>query len=279
MKKVILVIVLFYSIFISFGQVGWQQIFPTSKKANTFNLTLKNNFILAGSKSIPMLMEWDIFQTDSMGNIEWDTTFQRPGFGFPVCVEPTADSGYIIMGFEEPAVYFLKFNKNNSFEWESSINVNYGDITEIRSMVLAKNNNYIAIGDIETPDKGVFLLKIDNNGDTLWTKTHLRNTDSRGISIVPAIDSGYCCLARTSYLKTTLMKLNENGDTLWTKMIDSTFESSSMIATNDSCLLIAGHKGYNKIVYCKIDNYGNKLWTKEYNEDSRCKCDIIIKFS
>lgn len=267
MKKTIFTLTLFAIIWTSYGQNVWQQLY-NNNTANTFTQTQENKFILAGSEYDAMMQKWNIFQTDSVGNIQWDTTFYQVSEGIPECIESTPDTGYIIAGNNGGNAYFLKFDKYNNLNWESNICINSGGVQAINSIIRTNENNYISTGCIISPTTSFLIVKINENGDSLWTRKYFENTFSYGVSIVESFDTGYYCLASKSNDRTILLKINESGDTLWTKTINSEYIPTSMIKTNDNCLMISANENSHNLVFIKVDIYGNTLWTKKYSTNS-----------
>jgi hypothetical protein len=103
MKLLLLAALFFVIAVVVNGQQVWEQKYD-DKAAQTFTRTLTNKYILAGSKH-GWEYQWHIIQTDSMGTIEWDTTYLQ-GNGYPGCIEPTLDSGFIDAGYTVGSAYF-----------------------------------------------------------------------------------------------------------------------------------------------------------------------------
>ncbi len=269
MKRIFLTTIAFMTIFLTNGQQTWEKIY-NNKIANTFTLGHNNNYILAGAEYEAMFQKWNIFQGDSMGDVEWDTIFYNGLPGHPRCIEALPDSGYLIAGDNGGNAYFLRYNKNNKILWESNINSVNGYIEAINSITIANDSNYIVTGDIYSPNTGLFLAKINDQGDSIWTKKYFSDNYGSGISIVKSYDSGYYCLGSNTDAKILLLKINEQGDTLWTKTLDNSgFDvAKSLIRTMDSCFVISGATNNNQeLMIMKINKDGDKLWTKTYGSN------------
>lgn len=125
------------------------------------------------------------------------------------------------------------------------------DYTSGYSVKSTSDNNYVIAG--ETFDGG-FILKLDQNGDTLWV-----NRNAQGTSIVE-IDGYYYTILE--YYQ-TLHKLNQNGALIWSKNInfnDSTVRIYNVSKSADNKLLICGSSWGGFIG--KLDTSGNYLWGK-----------------
>jgi hypothetical protein len=266
MKRIILTLAFLFSMSIMKGQV-WEQIY-NDKVAQTFTQTLSKNYILAGSEYESMQQRWNIFQTDSVGNIEWETTFLHGSIGFPECLEATQDSGFIVAGFTDISAYFLKYDKNNDLNWESLIETPIGGVEAINSIITTTDNGYMATGDVYSPNSGLFLIKLNENGDSLWTKKYFSDEYGHGLSLIKSSENtGYFCLAMKSNARTLLLKINEQGDTLWSKKIYQDYHAISMISTSDGNMVISAHENSSNLVFTKIDLTGNIIWEKKYTSE------------
>ena len=68
----------------------------------------------------------------------------------------------------------------------------------------------------------MWLIRTDENGDTLWTKTYDKDGIEYGYSVKQTTDGGFVIGASTfpfggSNRDLYLIKTDENGDTMWTR--------------------------------------------------------------
>ncbi|MDZ7821592.1 MAG: hypothetical protein U5N26_07130 [Candidatus Marinimicrobia bacterium] len=100
------------------------------------------------------------------------------------------------------------------------------------SLLQTSDNGYAILGKIS---QGVWLIKTDENGDTLWTKTYGGMNETRRFCLVQTYDNGYAILGTESQ-DICLIRTNENGDMLWTKTYggSKTEFARSLIQTNDN---------------------------------------------
>ena len=122
----------------------------------------------------------------------------------------------------------------------------------------------------------VWLLKLNFQGDTLWTKTYGDTGDDRGCSIQQTQDGGYIVAGRTTsfsagFYDVYLLKTNASGNILWTRTYGSTgFDwANSVQQTQDGGYIIAGWTdsfgaGMNDVYLIKTDANGDTLWSKTY---------------
>ncbi len=125
---------------------------------------------------------------------------------------------------------------------------------------------------------GVYLLKINSCGDTLWNRVICKHYQDGGIEVMQLADSGYIILASTTInpnnCDVSLIRTNQYGDTLWMKTLGDTINEygNSIARTYDGGYIIAGQassvQGHSNIILFKTDSCGNLMWTKNYGNSS-----------
>jgi len=170
-------------------------------------------------------------------------------------VKQTADGGYIIAGWTNnygqgsSDVYLVKTNANGETQWtrtygSSSIFMEYANAVQ-----QLPDGGYIIVGRTDNYGAGgedVLLIRTDENGDTLWTRTYgtvyndwanyVQRTSDNGFIIAGDFISG------AGYY---LIKTDANGDTLWTKAYGTMGnEEASVILPENNGYVIAGTKGF-----------------------------------
>src|SRR6056297_199060 len=95
---------------------------------------------------------------------------------------------------------------------------------EGKSVKLISDGNYIIGGWTVSYGSGsedVYLLKINADGDTLWTQTYGEAMHDYGYDVQETADSGFVITGYTEKTDSTgydvyLIRTDQNGDTLWT---------------------------------------------------------------
>ena len=118
-------------------------------------------------------------------------------------------------------------------------------------------------------NNSVYLIKINPNGDTLWTKTYF---GGHANAIVQTTDGNFIIAGETNRndsgnYSAYLIKINPNGDTLWTKTyIGGLVWVNTIIPTTDGNIIVAGGGGGTLV---KINSNGDILWTKAYKGNAQ----------
>ena len=136
-----------------------------------------------------------------------------------------------------------------------------GDIVE------ASNNEYFVAADTYNQGENMQLLKINQIGDTIWTRIYFLSGQEYAPDIARTLDGGLVLL-EFSYgfpKGALLIKVDESGDTLWTRFFPDEFYSlfpSSPIIDGDGKILFLISKLDTTFLY-KTDSFGNLLSINE----------------
>ena len=141
------------------------------------------------------------------------------------------------------------------------------------------DHNYLVFGttrSVSNDTTDAYLLKLDENGDSLWTKIYGGKLEDSGIAITSASDGGYVLGIASNSINPEnydiyLVKIQENGDTLWTRTYGGpeTDYIHSMQSTSDDGYIVLAHtlsygKGSLDFYLLKLDENGDTLWTRTY---------------
>jgi len=223
-----------------------------------------------------------LVKTDSIGDSLWTKPCGREG-SWGYCIRETQDSGYIIaartsVGPMENDLYVVKADYEGNLIWD----VMYGGIGENAAYYIdtTSDGNYIITGKTSLYYSvlfDVYLLKINDDGDTLWTRKIGGEDESDiGRCVRPTTDGGYIITGWTySYGIGTpdssnvyLIKTDSEGYVEWEQTYGGTGEDKgySVSQTDDGGYIIAGvyDQGPHTDVYLiKTDSLGNVDWIQE----------------
>jgi hypothetical protein len=147
------------------------------------------------------------------------------------------------------------------------------------AMVQTQDSSIIVAGTTTTRSAGsddIWLLKINANGDTLWSKTFGGTAAEKPICMVQTLDGNILVAGRTASFGAGLwdiwlLKVKPNGDTIWTKTYGGTGseEPGAMIQLQDSNVIVAGYTasfgagaGTTDAWLLNVKPNGDTLWAK-----------------
>lgn len=247
--------------------------------------TFDGGYIMVGqTQSFGVSSADDVYlvKTDANGDTLWTKTFGEVSYDKGYSVEQTADSGYIVTGMTNnfvtggEGVYLIKTDKNGALLWSKVYGGNLGGAGH--SVKQTTDGGYI-IGGIKVNSGGIHdavLIKTDDAGDTLWTRTYGGGGDDYGLSVVQTTDGGYILAGSGSTTGVCLFKTNANGDSLWTKTFYVTGGLPHLNypyciqPTADSGFIVTGitYGAGTDMYLLKIDSSGTTQWAKTYSGTS-----------
>ena len=175
-------------------------------------------------------------------------------------------------------VYLMKTDDLGIDIWQRIIGENYQNGAS--SIIESGVGNYLLAG--WTSDTSyvydAYILKVNADGDTIWTKTYGGEESDDVYNIEATPDGGYVAVGKTrSYGAGEddiwILKLDSEGDTLWTQ----TYGTPDIEVSEDVCvaedggLLILGNRtfvftGFNEVFILKTDMNGNFEWEQVYSD-------------
>ncbi|MFC1726180.1 hypothetical protein ACFL4T_11180 [candidate division KSB1 bacterium] len=168
------------------GNVIWEKTFGGKNVdwGSTVVQTTDGGFFIGGYTESFGAGKKDIFliRTDSSGNEIWRKTFGGPGEEFihgTSGLIQASDGGYVICGVTtsfgsgKMDYYIFKIDENGDLEWEK-----YFGGTEDEdplSIIEVENEHFIIAGYTKSygaGDRDIYLVKINSEGQELWSATH-----------------------------------------------------------------------------------------------------------
>jgi hypothetical protein len=228
----------------------WSHIYgtPAVERGYSIRQTFDHGYIIAGYTNHDAAAGYDIYllKVDSMGEVQWTKTIGGTDWDFGYGIELTSDSGFIICGKTYSYsnggsdVYIVKTDASGNVMWQK----NYGGSNDesANAIIRDRNNNYIIVGETKSygaGDDDVWVLKIDEAGDTLWTKTFGTALFDAGHAIDTTSDGNYIC----------------NGTSYGFRATDTTSD----------------------MYFFKIDTLGNQLWYQVQGADSSAEEGLVAK--
>jgi len=147
------------------------------------------------------------------------------------------------------------------------------------ALVEAPGGGYVMAGQTKSFGTGgvdVYVVKVDAQGDIVWTRTVGGSGDDYAFSMVATSDGGYMLGGNTSSYGAGsddfyFIKLDANGTVQWTKSVGGTGSDRGweVVQTTDGGYAMAGQTtsfgaAPMDIYVVKLDASGNLLWDKRY---------------
>jgi len=213
-------------------------------------------------------------------------------------VLPATDGNLIICGttmtysFDCEEGLILKAYTNGDYLWArtfSGIDNSCGQCRYIKQI----KDGLVLVGTAKfNKDRGddIALIKIDNEGNTVWSKNFGSNGDDYGYSMELTSDNGYIIAGSTNQPSNLfyLVKTDDSGNLIWEKTFGQTGSAAtaySVKQTKDKGFIIAGDIVVSNtpnsadVYIVKIDENGNSLWAKTFNINAADSANSLLQTS
>ena len=281
LMKYIIAIFLLLPTFV-FSQ-GWEKIFENGV-GKSVQQTTDGGYIITGTyiNYKPDIVDVYLIKTNENGDTLWTKTYGGNDSDRGCSVQQTTDGGYIITGNSrlkdtKSDVYLIKTNEDGDTLWTKT----YGGLDRDYGYSVQQTTDgaYIITGMFISNNTGsdVYLIKTNQDGDSLWTKTYGGELGDFGYSVQQTTDGGYAITGSINSNNTgpdvCLIKTNEHGDTLWTKTFGGPSHDFgySVQQTTDGGYIITGYtesiSGNFYVYLIKTDENGDTLWTNKYSRN------------
>ncbi|MDI6840794.1 MAG: T9SS type A sorting domain-containing protein [bacterium] len=213
----------------------------------------------------------------------WTKTYGGTGFDGGSSVQECAGGGFIIAGYTNSFgaggrdVWLIRTDAQGGTLWTKTYGGTGSDggssVQECASggFIIAGHTNSFGAGWDD-----VYLIRTDEQGDTLWTKTYGGTDHDRGYSVQECASGGFIIVGETcsfgaGWGDVYLIRTDAQGDTLWTKTYGGTkWECGySVQECASGGFIIAGRTrsfgaGEDDVYLIRTDAQGGTLWTKTY---------------
>lgn len=237
-------------------------------------LLLSITSLLFSQPAITWLREYDTPSSDESGVSVTETNGQ---------------DGYIICGYRTTPVnlqdiFLVRTDLSGDTIWTKQYGVQNG--SDYGMKILKTGDGYVIGGMTVKPsilNFSTWLLKLDENGDTLWTRTYLDSARIMSVCAIP--DGGFALTGSQSSgldYKAFVAKTDSEGNLIWLNYYGD-YESSfglSIITTSDNGFAVLGCVNnpptYSDDVWLlKLDNQGTEEF--EYIYNFRCSWGKIVE--
>ncbi|MBK6839719.1 MAG: T9SS type A sorting domain-containing protein [Bacteroidetes bacterium] len=118
-----------------------------------------------------------------------------------------------------------------------------------------------------------YLVRLDQNGDTMWTRAYCDSYYDYALSLAQAYDGGFVMTGYSSIISNeiVLLKSDSSGTLLWSKKFEGAGNDIpyTVKETLDSGYVICGYTesfghGNRDLLVIKVNSIGDTVWTKVY---------------
>jgi len=260
-------------------------------------LTSENGYIMVGTSGVELHNNDDewlysglIIKIDEDRNEMWKRYIREGDLLSLKSVYQTLDSGYIVLGNimyydgNPQSLFLIKFDHEGNTIFSKTL-TNNSDLDYSSKVIQTIDEGYAVTGSINDGLNGI-VIKIDGNGDIIWTKV-FKNIGH--VSSIIQLSSG--AYIATGYLENEyprpknswITKISKNGKIKWLKYIDHGIfnEINSVKQTKGGYILAGTLYGNNNEpnggMLIKTNKRGKELWNIVPGDNSYSKLYNVIE--
>ncbi len=295
MKKITVFMVLIVSLW---GQTRWERFYGGSgDEAGKAIQSVPDGFIIAGYTSSFGSGSFDLYtlKLNEMGDTMWAGVAGGSDEDYGECLNPTDDGGVIVAGLTysfgagNSDVYIVKFDSSGEVVWSKTYGGQIAD--EVYDMERT-DWGYILVGRTYSFGAGnfdMYALAIDDNGDTLWTRTY-GGYITDGANSVLKTDDGFLFVGYTySYghgnYDVYVVKTDTLGNPQWEGFYGGTDDDvgTAAVQTDDGGYIVVGYSytftnGADDIFVVKISPCGTLQWQTHYGGAGTDEAWDIVRY-
>ncbi len=255
------------------GNEIWSRVFDYAgtEYGNDIIITNDDGYLITGQFGFNP-SDLCLLKVDENGNEQWFKTFGGSGNDRGNNIVLGSNGGYVITGSKEIngniEIYLLKVDENGNEIWSKT----YGGQSNEEGIGLTRtyDGGYLITGWSVSFDfnRSAFLIKTDDNGNEVWTKSYGNDGWDLGNEVIITKDGGYLFVGYTQEVfgeevDLFLVKIDSDGNKEWAKMYGGFANESgySVKQTADGGYIIAGTSSFDSdnsdIYLIKTDKNGN----------------------
>ena len=219
-----------------------------------------------------------LVRTDANGSTLWVKHYPGSlGRDLGYALQQTSDGGFVVCGSSGPSlddVYVVRTDGSGNIIWNSTIDLGGGEMalavqqtSDNGSVVLVQNSGFA------DPDGELYLLRMDQNGDTLWSHQYVTPgaDEARGLTVTA--DGGFIIAGGNGYpdRDIQLIRTDALGIELWRRVHATAGDELAMDVQqlDDGGFIVAGRKenaltGDIQMHLLRTDANGFMDWERTY---------------
>jgi len=271
----------------SFFQVGYHD--QDNSWANAFTKNATGGYCIIGQNENNNLVTRKIiiYNIDAEGTIIWSKKIEANSNEYSSDIKQTLDKGYIFCGSTTGGtlggadIFIAKIDSAGSIIWSKCYGGNRND--NASSILCASDSGFYVCGSTKSfgsTTSSAFLMKVDKEGNVLWTKVN-SSLDYNSYSSICFNNLGQLVAAGITFNYNTTIQYNlftslfDTSGNLISSRRSSSFQNKSIylnnvfLASNGDVILTGSERYWNSskdmIIICQESN-GNIIWQRKYNQ-------------
>jgi len=212
--------------------------------------------------------------------ITFDRTYSQFGDSvLVVSIQQETNGDYFVSGYNGKNLFIAKIDTIGNILWHKEYNTYHRPSLPPYNLILGTSPYYNYSNIVIKPNKEMFavstqkvlgedatdmlLLKLDQYGDTIWTKTYnFENYNEMGFNIYETMDGGFIIgTAHISFsLKSIIFKIDSDANLEWAKRMSGSTKSNVIKQLSQNCFIVSG-----RAEILIIDQHGIIIWERSFD--------------
>ena len=263
---------------------GWIKHFEGTSWGHNVIQTSDGGYLIAGGTDYSGNSDALLIKVDSDGNLEWEEKFGGLGWDAFEGLCELPDGDFIASGTDSSKGFLVKTNSNGELIWQKNYDYRNGYCISLCNTIDGgfAMSGFVYPQDAEVAD--AWLIKTDNEGNELWSKTFGGGESESFHSLYETTDGGFILsgwvLDATNIIdEGWAVKTDSEGVVEWDQTYDSGQDiigldkidffhcgiqtsDGGYIFTGCGYMSLLGDKGQTWLV--KVDSEGNEMWTQDF---------------
>ncbi|MBO7142477.1 MAG: hypothetical protein J6V76_05155 [Bacteroidales bacterium] len=240
------------------GNVIWQKLYGGSGDEEGYKIieTKDHGYAIAGytTSNHEGKPSWYMLRLDEDGNKLWDKQFMEGDENRALGIAQTYDGDFVVTGYigsdkgGRKNMIDIKLDRHGEEKWMQWFDFN--DWCSGQAVIATRDSNIVVAGFTRAysiTDYDAIILKLDNNGDTLWVNTYGNENWEEATSVTETYDgafvmSGFSKSNIRDISNFLLVKYDSRGNEMWDYVFKRKSQdySKCVVETRDNGLLLAG---------------------------------------
>ncbi len=237
----------------SVGGVLWENLYDGAYKLYTVTSNEDDGFIMAGMAN--HIWDFHVIKIDGDGEEVWSRRYGGDGSETCYSIISTGDGGYLLTGFTTSFgaggqdMYAVKIDEDGEEIWSNT----YGtEVSEWGYDASQTDDGGFGLCGFQRGEGlhpvDVLLVRIDSEGEELWTATYGGDMNDSGHAIVSAAGGGFAIggftmsFRRRAWDNFYLVRVDSEGEELWSTVFGTRYEDQcfDLLQVDDGGFVLAG---------------------------------------
>ena len=214
------------------GYVVWDSTYGDESNDYIFDAIAgeDGSYIMAGAKTSLSdgVLDFWVFQIDSLGNVEWETTLHRFNQDQARAIIKSSNGGYFVAGhsdrkLDQPLdIWLVKLDTNGDSLWSVLYEGEGRDASFCISEMSNDNLMIVGYSETEENERDIQILVTDQEGNLVASSTFGGPLDDEGHGLNATLDGNYIITGFTESeisgeWDLLMLKVDEEGNEIWSK--------------------------------------------------------------